>query len=154
LKSDAFFRALRCDKLILTALQQTALLYLEHAGENAGGWQRAPLPLLQMLAMPEGELRSRAEKIAAALTDLPLRAAVGAGMSRCGGGTMPKSSLPSVTLDVFPRGASLPEFARRLREGTPPVIGYIADDRLKLDLRTVFPRQDEALVKAIRAAAS
>ena len=35
---------------------------------------------------------------------------------------------------------------------TPPVIGYIANDRFKLDLRTIFPHQDAAIVDAIRAA--
>jgi hypothetical protein len=34
------------------------------------------------------------------------------------------------------------------------VIGYIADDRFKLDLRTIFPQQDELVIKVIRAASS
>ena len=35
-----------------------------------------------------------------------------------------------------------------------PVIGYVARGLFKLDLRTVFPRQDEDVVKAVRAAVS
>jgi hypothetical protein len=34
------------------------------------------------------------------------------------------------------------------------VIGYIADGRFKLDLRTIFPQQDAVVVEAIRAACS
>jgi hypothetical protein len=32
-----------------------------------------------------------------------------------------------------------------------PVIGYVARGTLKLDLRTIFPRQDADVVDAIRA---
>jgi hypothetical protein len=32
------------------------------------------------------------------------------------------------------------------------VIGYIADDRFKLDLRTIFPQQDDSVISAARAA--
>jgi hypothetical protein len=42
------------------------------------------------------------------------------------------------------------EFAARLRSTTPPIIGYIANDRLKLDVRTILPRQDNLVVDAIR----
>jgi hypothetical protein len=46
------------------------------------------------------------------------------------------------------------EFAIRLRNSTPPLIGYIANDRFKLNLRTIFPHQDEAVIEAIRTACS
>jgi len=39
--------------------------------------------------------------------------------------------------------------ARRLRAGQPAVIGRIRDDALLLDLRTVDPADDEALVEAL-----
>ena len=34
----------------------------------------------------------------------------------------------------------------------PPVVGYVSGGRFKLDLRTVFPRQDLQLIEAIRSA--
>jgi L-seryl-tRNA(Ser) seleniumtransferase len=57
-----------------------------------------------------------------------------------------------VTIDIIPRNSSVAEFAATLRASDPPVIGYIADDRLKLDMRTIFPDQDDLVIKAIRAA--
>jgi hypothetical protein len=57
-----------------------------------------------------------------------------------------------VTIDFIPRNHSLAEFSARLRASNPPVIGYIADNRFKLDLRTVFPHQDESVINAARAA--
>jgi hypothetical protein len=32
------------------------------------------------------------------------------------------------------------------------VVGYVANERFKLDLRTIFPHQDDAVVDAIRTA--
>ena len=40
----------------------------------------------------------------------------------------------------------------RLRTGEPAVVGYLRDGRLILDLRTIDPRDDEALVAAVRQA--
>ncbi|MBU6402941.1 MAG: L-seryl-tRNA(Sec) selenium transferase, partial [Verrucomicrobia bacterium] len=56
------------------------------------------------------------------------------------------------TVDLRPAKLGLPEFAARLRRAAPPVVGYISGGWFKLDLRTVFPRQDDALVASIRAA--
>lgn len=153
IKRDPMFRALRCDKLILTALQETVLEYLRHSQGEGVSPNTAPLPLLEMLRMSNDDLRARAAAIVSALAGAPVTAAVGEGTARCGGGTMPRSSQPSVTVDLVHAAHSLPVFARRLREGSPPVTGYIESDRLRLDLRTVFPVQDAALIATVRAAA-
>jgi len=55
-------------------------------------------------------------------------------------------------MDIVPENASLADFAASLRASNPPLIGYIADDRFKLDLRTIVPRQDDLVVEAIRGA--
>jgi L-seryl-tRNA(Ser) seleniumtransferase len=57
-----------------------------------------------------------------------------------------------VTIAFLPKDSSLAEFAASLRESNPPVIGYVADNRFKLDLRTIFPQQDDIVIRAIRAA--
>ena len=83
-----------------------------------------------------------------------MKIAIGRGRAKTGGGTLPKSNVPSVTIEFVPRDSSLAEFAASVRASNPPVIGYIADNRFKLDLRTIFPHQDELVVEAIRAASS
>jgi L-seryl-tRNA(Ser) seleniumtransferase len=40
----------------------------------------------------------------------------------------------------------------RLRRGDPPVVGYLRQGRLILDLRTVAPEDDEALIATVRIA--
>ena len=144
LKREPLFRALRCDKLCLAALQATVDLHLDQKiGE---------IPALALLQTSEDALRARAAAIASSLADLPMKIAIGRGKAKTGGGTLPKSNVPSVTIDFIPRDSSLAEFAASLRASNPPVIGYIADNRFKLDLRTIFPQQDESVISAVRAA--
>jgi L-seryl-tRNA(Ser) seleniumtransferase len=144
LKREPLFRALRCDKLCLAALQATVDLHLEQKVDE--------IPALALLQTSEDGLRARAAAIASNLADLPLKIAIGRGKAKTGGGTLPKSNVPSVTIDFIPTDRSLADFGANLRASTPPVIGYIADNRFKLDLRTIFPAQDESVINAARAA--
>jgi L-seryl-tRNA(Ser) seleniumtransferase len=139
LKQNPFFRALRCDKLILSALEVTAdLLLHERTGD---------IPARAMMNLTDADLRPRARQLIAALDGLPLMAEMGTGRAQVGGGSLPRTFLPSVTLDIRANIPSLPvqKLSQRLRQSRPAVIGYIENDCLKLDLRTVFPRQDEQL---------
>jgi L-seryl-tRNA(Ser) seleniumtransferase len=145
LKGEPFFRALRCDKLILTALQTTVDLYL--AGRSS------ELPVLAILDIPGDELRVRAEVLLAQIRDLPLHAAIGEGKAQIGGGSLPRAVIPSVTLDLLPKTISLEHFSTRLRRSSPPIVGYVAGGKFKLDLRTIFPQQDAQVVRALRAMA-
>jgi L-seryl-tRNA(Ser) seleniumtransferase len=146
LKREPLFRALRCDKLCLAALQTTVDLHLDQKIDE--------IPALTLLQTSEDALRARAAAIASNLADLPIKIAIGRGRAKTGGGTLPKSNMPSVTIDFVPTNSSLSEFAATLRASSPPVIGYIANNRFKLDLRTIFPQEDELVVEAIRAASS
>jgi L-seryl-tRNA(Ser) seleniumtransferase len=146
LKGEPLFRALRCDKLCLAALQATVDLHLD---QKIGA-----IPTLALLRISENALRARAAAIASSLADLPLKIAIGHGEAKTGGGTLPKSNVPSVTVDMLLKSSSLAEFAARLRASNPPVIGYIANNRFKLDLRTIFPEQDGSVIQAIRRAST
>jgi hypothetical protein len=59
--------------------------------------------------------------------------------------------VPSVTLDLTHRTLKPQEMAARLRERTLPIIGYLARGTLKLDLRTIFPSQDQDVANALCA---
>ena len=142
LKSQPLFRALRCDKLVFTALQTTVDLHLNQVTSE--------IPALALLQIPKDELRARAAAMVTRLQGLPVKITIGAGTAKVGGGTLPKSIVPSITIDFLPEDFSLQDFARALRRSVPPVIGYIGDGRFKLDLRTIFSHQDDLLVDAIR----
>jgi L-seryl-tRNA(Ser) seleniumtransferase len=142
LKREPLFRALRCDKLTFAALQATVDLHL--------GQSTSQIPALAFLQMPKDELRARAATILTRLRGLPLKITAGRGIAKVGGGSLPKSIIPSVTIDILPENGSVDDLARDLR--TRGLIGYIANQRFKLDLRTIFPHQDDAVIDAIRTA--
>jgi L-seryl-tRNA(Ser) seleniumtransferase len=142
LKRQPLFRALRCDKLILAALEATVDHYLR--GDQA-------IPVLEMLHTANADLRGRAERIISRLDGVALIARIGAGRAQIGGGTLPRSSMASVTLDLTHGTLTSQELISRLRRQPIPVIGYIVRGTVKLDLRTIFPRQDEDVVGALHA---
>jgi L-seryl-tRNA(Ser) seleniumtransferase len=148
LKREPFFRALRCDKLILGALQMMVDLLLEGRVDE--------IPIRAMMRTSVDKLRARAEAIGTHLRADGISASIGNGDSQVGGGSLPRTKIPSVTIELDPAGEkpaqSVDGLATALRAGDPPVIGYIASGRLKLDLRTVFPEQDDALIGAVRRA--
>ncbi|RME96340.1 MAG: L-seryl-tRNA(Sec) selenium transferase, partial [Verrucomicrobia bacterium] len=147
LKREPFFRALRCDKLILAALQATVETALGAVADPA----RGPLAW-RLLAAPVDTLRERARVLAERLAGAGLEAGVREVRGRVGGGTLPRSELASVAVEVRAPEVRPEELAARLRAGDPPVIGVIEQDAVRLDLRTVPPEQDAALEEAVLAA--
>ena len=145
LKREPLFRALRCDKLILSALERTVDAYLRGDGR---------IPVLEMMRTGTDDLRGRAERIAAALDHSRLRVRVGAGHAQIGGGTLPRSVLPSVTIEITHPTAGAQVIAARLREQPEPVIAYVGRGTVKLDLRTIFPHQDASVIRALLAVAA
>ncbi|MFN2541693.1 MAG: L-seryl-tRNA(Sec) selenium transferase [Chthoniobacterales bacterium] len=144
LKSEPFFRALRCDKLVFGALQTTVDLHLNQV--------MSEIPALALLQIPKDELRARAAAMVTRLQGLPMKITIGSATAKIGGGTLPQSIVPSITLDFLPEDSSVQEFARVLRQSVPPIIGYIGNGRFRLDLRTIFSHQDDLVIDAIRIA--
>ncbi len=144
LKAEPLFRALRCDKLVFAALQTTVDLHLNQV--------LSEIPALALLQIPKEELRARAAAMVTRLQGLPVKITIGTGAAKVGGGTLPKSCVPSITIDFLPENSSLEDFVRTLRRSSPPVIGYIAGGRFKLDLRTIFSHQDDLVIDTIRTA--
>jgi L-seryl-tRNA(Ser) seleniumtransferase len=145
MKKTPLFRALRCDKLILAALGATVDLHLHGSAEQE-------IPVLAMMHLDKDELLHRAQRIVSEIRQLPIDARIGKGESQIGGGSLPQTVIESVTVDLAPRDISLEALAERLRKATTPVIGYISENAFRLDLRTIFPRQDAVVAAAIRKA--
>jgi L-seryl-tRNA(Ser) seleniumtransferase len=141
LKREPLFRALRCDKLVFAALEATVDAHLRKDGQD--------IPVLALLQISTEELRARAAALVRRLRSLPLDLCVVESKAEIGGGALPRSAIPSVAIECTSKIFSPNELAERLRRATPPVIGYIARGKFRLDLRTVFPAKDELLAAAV-----
>lgn len=142
-------RALRIDKLTLAALEATLRHYLDQ--------QEAlrELPVLQMLAMTESEVKKRArrlqQKIRTALAD-QVDTAIVAEASQVGGGALPLTELPGYAVALTPRNCSVEELAIRLRQGNIPLVGRLQEGRLLLNPRTIFAAEETLVVTALKEA--
>src|SRR5262249_60250339 len=67
-----------------------------------------------------------------------------------GGGSLPDQAMKTVVLELVARGVSDADLAYRLRTGEPAVVGRLQDGKLLLDIRTVLPDQETALLEAVR----
>ena len=72
------------------------------------------------------------------------------GESVIGGGAAPSSVLPTRLLALTCEGVTADELLTRLRSSNPPIIARVEDGRVLLDLRTVLPEQDTAVVAALK----
>jgi L-seryl-tRNA(Ser) seleniumtransferase len=142
LKRNPFFRPLRCDKLVLAAMEATVDLLLRDRTEE--------IPIRAMMQTPIQELRERSLAIVQQLRAIGINAEEGGAESQTGGGSLPHTVLPSATVTLPPQASlSADQLAAALRSGDPPLIGIVAEGRVKIDLRTVFPSQDQDVVRAV-----
>jgi L-seryl-tRNA(Ser) seleniumtransferase len=141
-------RALRVDKLTYAALEATL-------AEYTAGRASATIPVQRMLTMGADEIRVRAEALAARLNAIDgWRAELRAGASAVGGGSAPGIELATWLVAIEKRGLTPDALEERLRRLTPPVVARIEHDRVLLDLRTVFPDQDQTLLGLIASVPS
>jgi L-seryl-tRNA(Ser) seleniumtransferase len=141
MRSNSLFRALRVDKVTYAALEATLFAYVRR-DYNA-------IPALRMIELSKSEIAHRSEALRSKLHSPQLRAELIDGESLIGGGSAPSSTLPTTLLALTCHNLSPDEFASRLRASDPPVIARVEDGRVLLDLRTVFPEQDEVVVRIL-----
>jgi L-seryl-tRNA(Ser) seleniumtransferase len=140
-------RALRVDKMTLAALAATLRLFQDpQRAEQA-------IPLLTLLSTPEENLKNRAERLAPQLAaaDAIADAVAVPEHTFLGGGSLPNQAIPTWCVALTAARETVDALAARLRRGTPAVCGRVQENRLLLDLRTVFARQDRGLVQAVQA---
>lgn len=146
MRANSLFRALRVDKLTYAALEVTLLAYVKRDYDA--------IPALRMMQLPTQEIGRRAETIAAKIRSKALTVEIADGESVIGGGAAPSATLPTRLLAIGAEGLTANELAARLRLSDFPVIARVEDGRVLLDLRTVFPEQDDSLAQSLLRAVS
>lgn len=138
-------RALRADKLCLAALEATLTAYLE-------GTAHEELPTVKMLHATPEAMEEKAQRLAVMLSEaIPdLGVEVVPSVARSGGGTLPTFEIPSFAVRL--EAADADALAGDLRAADPPVVGRVRENGLLLDVRTLLPGDEEAVVAAVRGA--
>jgi L-seryl-tRNA(Ser) seleniumtransferase len=144
MRSNSLFRALRVDKLTYAALEATLIAYFKRDHDA--------VPAVRMMHLSKAEIGERAEKLISKINSGEMEAEIVDGESLMGGGSAPSSVLPTRLIGITVKKLSANELAERLRYSTPPIIVRVEDGRVLLDLRTVFPAQDEVLRQVLAEA--
>jgi L-seryl-tRNA(Ser) seleniumtransferase len=139
IRQNQLFRALRVDKMYYAALEATLRAYLREDFDS--------IPALRMMRLSAEAIGRRAEEMRTKLPGVP--AEIIDGQSVIGGGAAPGSTLPTKLLAVSCDRLGAQELAEALRRNTPPIITRVENDRVLIDLRTVFPEQDAVIVAAL-----
>ena len=135
LETYPLMRAIRLDKCVIAALSATFREYMdeERAVKN--------IPILHMIARPLEELKAQAETLADGLKECKKWAEIQVeeSQSMVGGGSLPGEELASYAVTIQPKTMSREKLTEKMRHFSTPVIAYIKDDKVWLDVRTVMP---------------
>ncbi|NIF65157.1 L-seryl-tRNA(Sec) selenium transferase [Burkholderia sp. Cy-647] len=156
IKKHPLKRALRVGKLTLAALEPVLRLY------RSPEFLRERLTTLRLLTRSHAEIAAAAERVLPAF-----QRAIGEAytvgtepmFSQIGSGALPVDVLPSHGLVVRVAsgkrgGRALGQLETRLRGWARPVVGRIADDALRLDLRCLEAADEAELLALCEAAAT
>jgi L-seryl-tRNA(Ser) seleniumtransferase len=142
-KRHPLARALRPGGLVLRALQDTALTYLDKRAAT-------DIPFWRMVDRPLTDLQQFAERIERRLVEEfavdPRALSVEATDALPGAGSAPGVTMPSRALVVTG------DHLRALRDAPMPIIARTREGRTVLDLRAVEPDQERAVVAGLAAA--
>ncbi len=142
-------RAVRIDKITIAAMQALMRTYL-FADDPA-----LDVPTLRLASRPVESLRERAQALADALPPSirdRYRVAIVDDAAAMGGGSFAVHAMPSVALafrcDTDGEASAL---ARRMRCRDIPIVGRIQEGEVRLNMRSIPPEEDDALMSELAA---
>jgi L-seryl-tRNA(Ser) seleniumtransferase len=104
-----------------------------------------------MLSLTQQQIATRATALIARLSpnSTSARFELMEGESAIGGGAGPTANLPTTLIAITDVARSAQEIEMLLRTSQPPLITRIADQKVLIDLRTVFPEQEPTLIASL-----
>jgi L-seryl-tRNA(Ser) seleniumtransferase len=144
LREHPLWTSLAASPLALLPLAATLELYqdLETAERT--------IPLLALLSTSVENLHSRALRLAPqiAASSYVSTAEVVSGTATLLGRELAGQQLSTWQVSITSKEISAATLAEKLRKQTLPIVGQVRGERLIIDLRTVFPRQDMQIAEA------
>jgi len=146
IKSNQLTRALRIDKLTLAALEGTLKYYLDEAKAVKD------IPTLNMILSSKEVHKKRAQR----LKNRILKAVKGIDISldsdysMVGGGSMPTEKIPTYILKIKSKSYTAKHIETFLRNSRNPIIVRIFEDNVIIDLRTIFDKDFDIIIEALK----
>ncbi|MGG7163757.1 L-seryl-tRNA(Sec) selenium transferase [Clostridium ihumii] len=145
MKKNQLTRALRIDKMTLSALESTLRYYLDEkeAIEN--------IPTLNMILSSKEDMKKKAikfrKKFRHALDNFEFK--IDEDYSMVGGGSMPTEKIPTYVIKISSENISVNEMEKILRLNETAIITRVFNNELILDVRTIFDEDIEEIIKAL-----
>lgn len=145
MKKNQLLRALRIDKMTLSALEATFELYRDATQAVQ------EIPVLRMLALTEEDCQKKAEVLAKQLQTKSntLTITVEKDTSAVGGGSYPEHSLPTYVVSLSSEAMLAEMLQKKLRESRIPIISRIKNQKNYLDVRTIEEDEFPFILSAI-----
>lgn len=132
MKKNPLTRALRVDKMCLSALEYILKIYRDDDPQKN-------VPVLAMLTLDKEELYKRAENLRNIFGDIKnLDVKIAEIESMAGGGSLPGLAIPSYGIAITIRNMTANELEEKLRINEIPIITRIIQDKVIIDVRTLF----------------
>ena len=151
MRKHPLYRSLRMDRVRMTLLEQSLLAYLEM------GTLREHNTVIDLLERTPEDMEPLAGQLLAALQPAQggrLRWSVVPDQSLAGGGAVPEVRIDTLCLALESGDGDGSALAEALRAHEPPIIARLAEGRVLLDFRTLFPEDLPLIAKAITALAA
>lgn len=150
IKRNPLLRAIRVDKFTVAALEVTLREYLDVDKAIQS------IPVLRMLTCPREEIKKRAATLFRGVRKRCLDSyeiSMEDDYSQAGGGSLPLQQIPTRVITLIPRSFSVAELDTRLRKFQPPIVARVSQERLIIDLRTVFFSEISIIIEALEKVA-
>jgi L-seryl-tRNA(Ser) seleniumtransferase len=145
IKRNPIMRVVRCCKMTYAALEATLKLFLN---------ERTLLQdhkVMGMFTCPVEEVKRRAEILRDKIkADKNIEIQVESSFCQAGSGTMPLEKIPSYAVVIKSVDVSAQDIYSQLLHNEPPIVGYVQNDRVYLDIRTVADEEVENLCRAVK----
>ncbi|MFQ6674318.1 MAG: L-seryl-tRNA(Sec) selenium transferase [Fidelibacterota bacterium] len=149
LHKNPLYRAVRCDKVTLSLMEQTLRTYRNIPPERENA-------TYGLLTASRRTLMRRARKVVTSLRKSTVRklgVRVVETDVEAGSGSLPTEQLESAAIRFDPPSVKPTELATFFRNWERPILGYISGNRFHIDLKTVLPGQLKELSRATEAVA-
>jgi L-seryl-tRNA(Ser) seleniumtransferase len=142
--TNPIMRVVRCCKLTYSALEATLKLFF-HKKTLLKNHHT-----LRMLTESENKVKKRAEKLTESIANkVKVDITIEKSSAQTGSGALPLESIPSHAVTLKPKYITVEKLAAKLRDADPPVVGYLKNEKVYLDMRTVAEDEVEVLAELI-----